>query len=169
MTIVLHAQPYDISASGFYFRNAEEFQKKVATCRNDFGAPVEEFEIQFIDGDDIDCALAKALSLNQANYAAFFEAVDDWDEDHKHRVIIAVGECGYSFDPKSCNLDDFDVDVYEVDTLKDLAEQFVDEGLYGEIPANIAFYVDYDAMARDLSVDFAMIEIAGRRFAYACR
>jgi len=76
----LHAQPYDISATGFYFENAEEFEQKSSTLRNDYGDPVEEFELQFIDGENIDSELAKAWEINQANYAHFFDAVDEWDE-----------------------------------------------------------------------------------------
>ena len=63
----------------------------------------------------------------------------------------------------------FDVDLYHVDSLRDLAEQFVDEGLYGDIPDHLAHYIDYEAIARDLAVDFSMIEIDGGRLAYACR
>ena len=59
----LHAQPYDISANGFYFETAEEYAAKANALRNDYGDPVEEFEIQFIDGEGIDCDLAKAIDL----------------------------------------------------------------------------------------------------------
>ena len=63
MTIMLHAQPYDLAAAGFYFKAAEEYAEKSAALRNDYGDPVEEFEIQFIDGEAIDAALAKAVGL----------------------------------------------------------------------------------------------------------
>ena len=66
MTMTLHAQPYDLAAAGFHFENAEEFQAKSRALRNDYGEPVEEFEIQFIDGEDVDCQLAKAIGVNQA-------------------------------------------------------------------------------------------------------
>ena len=33
----LFAQPYDISAQGFYFQTAEEYQEKSAKTKNDFG------------------------------------------------------------------------------------------------------------------------------------
>ena len=56
----LHAQPYDLAANGFYFETAEEFTVKAKANRNDYGQEVEEYEIQFIDGDHIDCDLAKA-------------------------------------------------------------------------------------------------------------
>ena len=162
MSTTLYAQPYDISAVGFYFADAEEYDTKASACRNDFGQPVEEFEIQFIDGEAIDAALAEAWDLNQANFARFLDVVDEWDDHGKERFIVAVGECGCDFDPATCHPDDFDVDLYAADSLKELAEQFVDDGLYGEIPVSLAFYIDYEAMARDLSVDYAMTEIAGR-------
>ncbi|MEP4197921.1 MAG: hypothetical protein ABJL99_20030 [Aliishimia sp.] len=63
MTTTLFAQPYDISANGFYFTSAEVYAAKVRTLKNDYGDPVEEFEIQFIDGETIDCELARAIGL----------------------------------------------------------------------------------------------------------
>jgi len=169
MTTTLYAQPYDLAATGFYFEDAESYSKRAEALRNEYGQPVEEFEIQFIDGESIDAALAGAWGLNQANLARFFEIVDDWSDDQKQRFIVAVGECGYDFDPASVDPNDFDVDLYEADSLRDLAEMFVDDGLYGEIPQHLASYIDYDAIARDLAVDFSVTEIAGARLIYACR
>lgn len=166
---ILYAQPYDIGADGFYFDSAETYAAKVATLLNDCGQPVEEFEIQFIDGAEIDAALAEAWGLGQVNFARFLEIVDDWSDDEKLRFVIAVGECGYDFDPAKVDPDDFEVDIFELDSLKELAEQFVDDGLYGEIPAAIAFCIDYEAMARDLACDYAETTLAGRRLCYACR
>jgi hypothetical protein len=99
MTIALHAQPYDISATGFYFESAEEYEAKAQNLRNAYGDEVEEFEIQFIDGERIDCQLAKAIGLNQANFRDFLECAEAWEDWQKINVIIAVGECGYDFDP----------------------------------------------------------------------
>ena len=161
----LHAQPYDLAAAGFYFETLEEYQSKAAALRNDYGEPVEEFEIQFIDGERIDCDLARAMGLYQSNIGQFFDAVEAWDDDDKRRVILAVGECGYAFEADT-QPSDFDVDIYEVDTMRDLAEQFVDEGLFGDIPERLQFYIDYDAIARDLSIDYAEAEIAGIRLIY---
>jgi len=49
-----YAQPYDISAIGFYFESYEDYQEKVKKAINTYGQVVEEFEIQFIDGEEID-------------------------------------------------------------------------------------------------------------------
>ena len=169
MTTTLFAQPYDISATGFYFDTAEQYETSSAKALNDYGQSVEEFEIQFIDGEAIDAELAKAWGINQANIPAYLAAVHDWDEDHKQRYIIAVGECGYSHDQIVDDPDGAEIDIYRVDSLRDLAESFVDEGLYGDIPDTLQFYIDYNAIARDLAVDFTATTIAGERLIYACR
>lgn len=162
----LHAQPYDLAATGIYFESFDTFKTKAANVRNDYGQPVEEFEIQFIDGDHIDCDLAKAWGINQANVGPYFEAADSWDEDDKRKFIIAVGEGGYSFDPDTVTPDDFEVDIYQAQNMKNLAEDFVTEGLFGDIPNHLAHYIDYDAIARDLATDYSETEIAGDYLIY---
>uniref|UniRef100_UPI003BAA9CCE antirestriction protein ArdA n=1 Tax=Stappia sp. TaxID=1870903 RepID=UPI003BAA9CCE len=166
--IQLFAQPYDVSATGFYFESAEQYEARVAKAANRYGEPVDEFEIQFIDGDDLDCSLARAWGLSQGSIAAFFEATETWDEDQKVRFVIAVGECGYSFDPQTDAPDGYDVDLYDVDSMRELAKQFVDEGLFGDIPERLRFYLDYEAIARDLSMDYTETVIAGQPYAYRC-
>ena len=52
MTNIYHATPYDVSAIGFYFKTYDEYVEKAASHRNAHGSPVEEYEIQFIDGTD---------------------------------------------------------------------------------------------------------------------
>ena len=165
----LFAQPYDPSANGFYFDSFEAFARQSAALKNDIGQPVEEFEIQTIDGEEIDCALAKAWDIQQIDLAAFFQAVEDWSEHQKRCFIIAVGECGYNFNPARDHTDQFEVDIYELDSLKELAEHFVDEGFYGDIPKSLQFYIDLDVIARDLAVEYSELTIAGKRFVYACR
>lgn len=167
MTIQLHAQPYDLAATGFYFDSYEDYAEKAAKLRNDYGNRVEEFEIQFIDGADIDCDLAKAIGINQANLKQYLDAVEDWDEDDKTRVILAVGECGYRFED-STQPSEFEVDIYPVETMRDLAEDFVEQGLYGDIPAPLAYYIDYDAIAHDLSMEYSAAEVAGQHLIYRC-
>lgn len=164
----LHAQPYDVSAAGFYFETAEEYHQKADRAVNSYGDPVEEFEIQFIDGDDIDVELAKAWGLNQANLAEYLSAAEDWDDMDKLAFIVAVGECGYSFEPTSVAPSDFDVTIYHETSLKDLAEQFVEEGLFGDVPESLASYIDYDAIARDLGYDYTEATIAGFEIVYRC-
>jgi hypothetical protein len=168
MTLILYAQPYDVAVEGFYFRTAEEYDKNVEEFRNYYGESIEEVDIEFIDGEQLDAEFASAFGLNQGNFIRFLELADQWEDHEKIRFIIARTECGYSFDPQTDDIDQLEIDIYEVGSLKQLAEQFVDDGLFGEIPKALEFYIDYEAIARDLAVDYSMIEIAGDRFAYRC-
>lgn len=168
MSVTFYAQPYDLDAHGFYFDNFLDFGDAAKHVRNTFGQPVEEFEIQFIDGSELYCDFARAYGVNQANIKQFFEAVEDWDDGQKLAFIIAVGECGYSFDPDDVDPYGFDIDLYHVESLKELAEQFVDEGLFGDIPERLQYYLDYEAIARDLACDYSETTIAGQTFVYRC-
>jgi antirestriction protein len=166
MTVILHALPYDVSAGGFYFENIEDYRSLAAKAVNADSYPVEEFEIQFIDGDPIDAELAKAFKLNQSNISVYLEAVAEWSEDKKIRFIISAGEFGLSFDPSSGSVNDIDLDIYEIGSLRELAEQFVEEGGFGEIPKPLESYIDFDAIARDLAVDYAEKMIGEKKFVF---
>ncbi len=168
MTLLFYAQPYDISAEGFHFRNMRDYDQNASDHANRYGDRVEEFEIQFIDGELIDADFAKAWGLNQANICPFIEAATDWEEWQKTHFIIAVGECGYDFDPEAVDPDEFDVDIYEEESMKELAYRFVDEGLFGEVPESFQHYIDYDAIARDLSFDYSQTVIGGLSLIYRC-
>ena len=162
----LHAQPYDLDAIGFYFESFEEYQTISKRHMNAHWEPVEEYEIQFIDGDDIDCALAKAWGINQANIGGYFTACDEWEDYQKKVFIIAVGEVGYQFDPETVFPENFDIDIYHVESMTELAEQFVDEGFFGDIPKHLERYIDMEAIARDLAHEYTETEIAGETLIY---
>ena len=164
----LYAQPYDIAATGFYFDSVVDFERLARANENEYGQPVEEYEIQFIDGERIDAEFAQALGLNQVNFFKFLDLVDEWEYHQKIRFIIANGECGYDFDIVGGDIDALEIDIYEVRDLKELAAQFVDEGLFGDVPKAFENYIDHEAIARDLSIDYATTEIAGEHFTYRC-
>lgn len=168
MTITLFAMPYDISATGFYFTSADEFTTRANALRNAYGQPVEEFEIQFIDGTELDAELARAIGLTQGNMAGFLDCAAQWEDWEKVEAIIAIGEYGYDFiavpEPEFSQ-----IDLWGVETLRELAETFVEDGIYGDIPESLRFYIDYDAIARDLSMEYSEITIAGDHYVYACR
>ena len=162
----LYAQPYDLAATGFYFSAADEFAARATLLRNAYGQPVEEFEIQFIDGERIDAELFEALSVSQTDIGAYLEVVAEWDDRQKIIVIIATGELGYRFRLGQDDPEQFDIDLYQIDSMRELAMQFVDDGLFGDIPKAIENYLDYDAIARDLGMDYAEVRVAGHRYIY---
>jgi hypothetical protein len=136
--------------------------------RDQQGCPIEEFDIIFLDGEDIDAELFDTLRTNQARVPAYLQAMKDWSYEQKRAVVIAVAHAGHDFDLAKDSPDQFEIDLYEVPTLRDLAIQFVDEGLFGDIPENVKPYLDYDLIARDLSADYTEITVAGKRYVYHC-
>ena len=168
MTLLFYAQPYDISAEGFYFRGFEEYSKQAAAAKNQFGDKIEEFEIQFIDGDQLDCELAKAWGLNQANIKRFIKVSEEWDDEEKIRFILAIGESGLSFDPDTVDPWNLDIDVYRMDSLEELAVEVVEGWCLGDTSDRLKPYIDYNAIADDLSIDFSEAIVAGERLFYQC-
>jgi len=79
-----------------------------------------------------------------------------------------VLEWVYNFDYSSDDPDGYDIDIYELDSLRDLAEHFIEEGLFGNISGNIRYYLDLDAIARDLGMDYSEATIAGKNYIFRC-
>lgn len=113
-----------------------------------------------------DCALFGAWRPGQGDIGAFLGAVDEWDDDTKRRFIIAVGEIGHAAAAIAEDPDAIEIDIYPVESLKELAIHFVDEGLFGPVPEPLQYYLDYEAIARDLAMDYAVTAIAGVRLVY---
>lgn len=166
MTLTLYAQPYDTSAVGFYFETVEDYSTRAKANRNASGQTIEEYEIQIIDAENIDCDLAKAWGINQGNFGGFIEAVEGWNERQKLHYIIAVDECDYSHDQVVDDPEDIDIIIYRLRSMRELAEELVEEGVFGEIPKHLECYIDYDRIARDLEHDYASTTIAGEFLLY---
>ena len=152
-----HATPYDISATGFYFTDFESYSEQAATHKNEYGDPVEEYDIQFIDGDN--SQLFNALGINQANLEQWFNAFEDLDGED---LVKAIYLSEYLSESISDILDKLDeVCLYE-GRAKDYAESYLDDsGILNEMPENLRYYFDVEAFAQDmlLSGDIAEVEI----------
>lgn len=166
---LLYALPYNRSVEGFYFQTFDQYRQAADGLTDSFGQPVEEFEIQFIDGGQIDQELFEVWRVNQASISDYLSAVEDWPYEHKMTFVIAVGSCGYFAKDVAADPERIDLDIYRVDSLRILAEQFIDEGLFGEIPERLQSYLDYDAVARDLRIDgYDEVIVAGERLVHRC-
>jgi hypothetical protein len=92
--------------------------------------------------------------INQ--YQEWFNTVcDDLDPERKCLTVSArIAFLIEEGDDIEYALENYeDVDFYEGMNLKRLAEHFVEEGLFGEIPDSIVGYLDYAAIGRDLGFD----------------
>ena len=163
MTNQYHATPYDISATGFYFSTYEEYVEKAATHKNEYGEPVEEYEIQFIDGDNHQ--LFKALQVNQANLNQWFDDFEELDEDDCNKATYLAEYSGYSdMNDILSNMDD--VMLFE-GTAEEYAEQYIeDTGMLNDMPKNLRYYFDTEAFARDMVLggDVSVVEVNGTNY-----
>jgi antirestriction protein len=78
------------------------------------------------------------------------ETLDDMNDTDQDKLGYLLGD-GCDLEQALSELDD--LQYYPGVSLQTLAADFVDEGLFGEIPKSIANYIDYDAIARDLGFD----------------
>lgn len=159
----LYAQPYSIDAVGFYFHSFEEYETKSENLQDRFGNPVEEFEIQFIDGDDAE--LFEACGINQSNLSTWFDDIEDKDEHEKIALYFLTGELGYTLDQAMDKVED--VIIYEGDA-KEAAEELFDECYAHTIPENLRFYFDMDKFARDLEIGGDFNEFQFKGTTYTC-
>ncbi|WP_330110338.1 antirestriction protein ArdA [Methylophaga thalassica] len=156
MTNQYHATPYDLSAKGFYFTSFNEYSEKVKSHKNKYGEHVEEYEIQFIDGDK--SHLFSALGINQANLQEWFEAYEDLDKENTIKAIYLAEDMGFDTNVIPALLDD--VCVFE-GSVEEYAEDYIEEtGLLSQIPENLQCYFDIQAFARDLLISGEINEIS---------
>jgi len=157
----LYANPYDISARGFYFESAEEFDEKYEKH-----LPVEEYEIEFIDGTDEEAAIFKVARIYQGQVHDWFDGMDQL-EDYKLPAVyfLLYNNMVRSFSDAIQKADELS---YREGDVKAYAESFIDDmGGPAELgKQTLENYFDYDAFARDMELngDVVEFEFAGQTF-----
>ncbi len=147
------AQPYRIGAQGFTFTDLEDYRDKAANARDDDGLPVEEFEIQYIDGDD--AALFNAIRVNQANLDEWFELLTYLEGHHDGKIIACyLAGDGYGMEELFSCCDDYS--LYH-GTAADYAEEYVRDCY--TLPEGIVGYIDYERLGHDMALDGSISEI----------
>lgn len=147
MTNQYHATPYDISATGFYFTTEEEFNEKAAKHTNSYGDPVEEYEIQFIDGENY--LLFADVNVHQGNLAYWF---DHWENMEGEDLIKALALFDQGFYANQVLEQYQDVQLFE-GTAQDWAIEFVQEAYAHDFPEIALRYFDHEAFARDCELE----------------
>jgi hypothetical protein len=155
-----YANPYAFDAAGFYFETFEEFEEKYAAK-----LPVEEYEIEFIDGEGWEGEIVKAVGVNQANLAKVFDLIEeldgmgDWvkagcwyrlsnigetledvlgDHDYNHTEHVVHTCRGLESEDKA---------------LESYVDELIDEGAFGEIPEHLQYYIATDRIGRDMRLN----------------
>lgn len=111
------------------------------------GTRYEEYFITDYE-NDFDYSVGEYENLEKLNELA--EKLENLD-DYQKEWLKAYKEA-YSDDLEYC-IENFENEsiFYQDCTIKDVAQNMVDNGYFGDIPDDIAMYIDYDAIARDLS------------------
>ena len=159
----LHATPYNLDAAGFYFEGMADYQAKSENHLDCYGNLAEEFEIQFIDGDD--AALFEACGIDQSNLNTWFNDVECLLDYEKINLYYLVGCAGYTL---SQGLDKLDEPSMTEASLKDAATELFDECYLHTIPENIRHYIDYDSFARDCMIGGDLSEFEYSNTTYTC-
>lgn len=147
------AQPYNISAEGFSFTDLDGYQAKALNRKDAYGLPVEEFEIQYIDGDHAE--LFTACRVSQADLADWFDLLDGLGDDGDRYVIAChLAGLGYAIGEIPDHWDDYSVHHC---TAADYAAEIVAECY--QIPGNLEAYIDYGRLGRDMVLEGSITEI----------
>lgn len=159
--ITLFAHPYNLDAQGFYFHSADEFETLSQNLRDRFGCPVEEFEIQFIDGENAE--LFEVCGINQSNLFMWFDEIEVLGEHEKISLYFLAGVLGYSLDSAMNKIDE--VSIFHGDA-QEAAEELFDDCYAHAIPENLRFYFDMEKFARDLEIsgDFNEFNFGGKTY-----
>lgn len=148
MTNSYYAQPYNIEAVGFYFTDYEEYQARSKGLTDRFGQLVEEFEIEFIDGDTLTSKLFNELEIRQGSLEEWFEKFEGM-ESCKLLAACYLAWNGHFFgEILDAPLEDFS---FLECTPEDYARDYIDSsGLLADMPESLHSYLDYKAFGRDL-------------------
>jgi len=158
----LHATPYNIDAAGFYFESADEYTNKASNHVDRFGHLVEEYEIQFIDGED--AQLFNACDINQANLQIWFNEIEILDDQEKTSLYFLLS-AGNSLERA---LESLDEPCIAECRLRDAANELFDDCYASSVPANLLAYIDYDAFAHDLEISGDMVEFEYKNKTFTC-
>jgi len=149
---MLHATPYDINHADFYFSTFDEYQAlyEKHIC--------EEFEIQFIDGDNP--KLFSSAQIDQSNLKLWFEDLEIIsDNDNQAIQIQYLLEIGFNLDNALSKYDG--VHVYH-GSASDYACEIYEECY--NIPDYLIHYIDYDAISRDMIINGEITEYSHEIF-----
>lgn len=163
--VKLYVQPSVASVPGFFFETIEEYRGKIFRLWFVPAVNVGELEIKFIDGKDIDREVFEALDVNKDNIGEYLRVVKQIGFRDKVKLIIRTKVMIYSGGSWE-EAKEWDIEVYELDSLKDLAIHMVKEGFYGEVSERLEPYIDYAKLSHHLSMDYTEITIAGKNYVY---
>ena len=156
------ATPFNSCVPGFAFSDYDDYCARMAALRDDFGDPVEEVRLDYIDGDNPE--LFNALEVSQATLALWFDTIECLDGDDLIKAIYLARDLNVAMGDVLDRLDE--VSLFEGDAESYVRDFVEDCGLLDGLPENLQPYFDTAAFARDMLLggDIEEVDIMGRRF-----
>lgn len=151
-TLSLCATPYNTEKPFWYFSSYEEYQEKSEKM------DCEEFEIQFINGSEIEQVIFDALKVGQSNLESYFETIEELQDISENELLALKWLANnYSFDYA---LDHYkDVIVFEGNK-ENYAWEFANDHYDLEkLMGSLSGYFDYERFAIDLELGGDIVEI----------
>lgn len=154
----LFAQPYNIDATGFTFSTFEEYEELRQDTTDLFGFPVEEFEIQYIDGRPFEAVLASLMRLHQGNLQEFFELIEELEHEPEiTEKIIALDKLFVTLTADEIRQAVDEMILFE-GTLREYAEEYIASTGVLDAIGFLDRYIDYPAFGRDLVLNGEVFE-----------
>lgn len=145
-----YAQPYSLDHTGFYFNSIEKFEAGMEVLGN---RGCEEVEIQLIDGEPHLCQLSRSISIGQCDIPLWFDELDDLSSEDTARITFLL-DLGFSIGDALSRYED--VCLYS-GIAADYAQELIEETT--DIPENLRFYIDYEAIASDMKINGEIVEV----------
>ena len=146
-----YAQPYSLSHCGFYFSSLDQFNTGMDRLIQN---GCEEVEIQVIDGESHQYQLAQSLKVGQADIERWFTELEDLTEEDAERLCFLIDHCGYT---ASDALEKYDSVCLFTGSAEEYAEEVLEDTQ--SIPDYLQGYIDYQAFARDMTLNGEIIEL----------
>lgn len=128
----------------------EELQETLQAIGID-GMEYEEYFISDYETEISGLRIGEYESIDALN--ELFDTYENLEEYEKEAFAAMIEGYGFSHKEALERIESGDYDFYSGASLKDVAYALVDDGCFGDIPENIANYIDYDAIAYDLEID----------------
>jgi hypothetical protein len=141
---VICAIPYDYDAADFYFSSSEEYYRNY-----DAHLPVEEYELEFIDGADFEGFLAEKFFKKSNDVEKYFDLIEKYEASITQENLVALE---YLFEYNHITMEDALEQMYDVMVFEGTAEEYAIEIYEHEIEGKLgklSYYFDYKALGRE--------------------
>jgi len=123
----------------------------------------EAHEEVFITDYEANIEIEEYDNIHKLNELA--QTMQEFTDDELLKLQLLSAEGYNEREVIDTGIDTYDVDIYDyrdstsyTDTFELLASDLVDDGCFGEIPKALEYYIDYEAIARDLRMDYTEFE-----------